>query len=802
MNRPALLCAALLSCALTAQAAATLWEVKSLMLAGRYEEAEALLEQAPDTDPEALRLRVDLAKRKGNSAAVEGYARRLLQLYEMGRLATAAAIGQAAYAAWQLDRWKDANDLYLEAAKLGPLPVTVLVDWGNLYLEKYNAAEAESIFREAFNSPASTTGLDGAHAGLARALRAQSKEGSDQAAQKALELNPQNLEAFTFYASLALEEEDWKEAQSWIDKGLQLNRKYLPLLELRCALHYFREETERFQKTQQQVLEINPHNGALFEKLGEAAVGKRRLEEAVKFYRESIRRNSRQWSALAALGVNLLRLGEEEEGKRILEEAYANDPFNIWTVNTLRLLDSFDRFVKLESTHFSIRLHEKEAEALRPYVQELAERCLATLEQKYNHKVSGKYVLELYPDHEDFAVRTLGLPGLGALGATFGRIVAMDSPSARPSGKFHWGSTLWHEVAHVVTLSFSRSRAPRWLSEGISMMEERQATEGWGEYLTPEFVEAYRKSQLLPLAELNSGFVRPKSPLQLELSYFQAGWICEFLVSRFGFEKIPAMLAVFAQGKTTETAFKEILGQSLEEVDRQFKEELDRVLKPLVPRLDTSVLTALSQNIQEQELEDLLQLLSRHPESYFLNLRAGKELHTAGKNEEAIRYLLRALQLFPTFAGRGSPYDLLAKIYLERGEADKAIEILRQWWKIAPRLADNGVKLASLLAEKSELEEAAKYLEEVMYVNPLDAAAHQKLGELYLKLGAGQKAVLEFAVLLNLKPHDLAAAHYGLAQALFQSGQAQAARRQVLLSLEIAPGYEEAQKLLLKLVQP
>ena len=49
--------------------------------------------------------------------------------------------------------------------------------------------------------------------------------------------------------------------------------------------------------------------------------------------------------------------------------------------------------------------------------------------------------VEVYPDHEDFAVRTMGMPGLGALGVTFGYVVAMDSPSGRPPGTFHWAST-------------------------------------------------------------------------------------------------------------------------------------------------------------------------------------------------------------------------------------------------------------------------------------------------------------------------------------------------------------------------
>ena len=41
--------------------------------------------------------------------------------------------------------------------------------------------------------------------------------------------------------------------------------------------------------------------------------------------------------------------------------------------------------------------------------------------------------VEVYPDHEDFAVRTMGMPGLGALGVAFGYVVAMEErPSYRP----------------------------------------------------------------------------------------------------------------------------------------------------------------------------------------------------------------------------------------------------------------------------------------------------------------------------------------------------------------------------------
>jgi hypothetical protein len=49
--------------------------------------------------------------------------------------------------------------------------------------------------------------------------------------------------------------------------------------------------------------------------------------------------------------------------------------------------------------------------------------------------------VEVYPDHEDFAVRTMGMPGWALLGVTFETVIAMDSPSGRPPGSFHWAST-------------------------------------------------------------------------------------------------------------------------------------------------------------------------------------------------------------------------------------------------------------------------------------------------------------------------------------------------------------------------
>src|SRR5262249_26953590 len=154
-----------------------------------------------------------------------------------------------------------------------------------------------------------------------------------------------------------------------------------------------------------------------------------------------------------------------------LESSFKIDPYDAVTLNLLRLLDSLDAFTTLRDGDVVMRLHKDEAPVLQEYAIPLAHQALNTLSARYQFTPTGPILVEIFPKHDDFAVRTLGLPGMiGALGACFGRVVTMDSPKARP-GEFQWEATLWHELAHVITLQMSSQRLPRWLSEGISTYE-------------------------------------------------------------------------------------------------------------------------------------------------------------------------------------------------------------------------------------------------------------------------------------------------------------------------------------------
>jgi hypothetical protein len=288
-------------------------------------------------------------------------------------------------------------------------------------------------------------------------------------------------------------------------------------------------------------------------------------------------------SAGMQLGINLMRVGDLEEEKA-LQQAFDGDPFNVrfnrWTCSTM------DKFARLESEHFVFRMAKEDEPTLSRHAPRLAEEVYARLSERYGFKPAGPIQLEIFPDHEGFAVRTLGLPGLGALGVCFGKVIAMDSPRARKSGSFNWGSTLWHEFAHVITLQMTRHNVPRWFSEGISVYEERRARPGWGDDLSAHFLRAYQEGKALKVSELNAGMMRPKFPEQIAFSYYQASLVCELIEEKFGFAKIKEALSLFAENLATEEVFRRALGWDMATLDREYGSLLDRRVRASAAHLD------------------------------------------------------------------------------------------------------------------------------------------------------------------------------------------------------------------------
>ena len=89
----------------------------------------------------------------------------------------------------------------------------------------------------------------------------------------------------------------------------------------------------------------------------------------------------------------------------------------------------------------------------------------------------------------------------------------------------------------------------------------------------------------------------------------------------------------------------------------------------------------------------------------------------------------------------------------------------------------------------------------VELIDPFEMERHRQLAELYEARGEWLYATRSRTAVLDLDPVDRAGAHYELARTLVALGDLEAARQQVLRSLEIAPMYGDGLELLLTIVE-
>ncbi len=693
--------------------------------------------------------------------------------------------------------FQDALRAYDEAVAADPGSLEPRILIGELFLDKYNGPEADAELKEVLQrNPSHPRAL----LGLARAMEFNGTVGLMDQVDKALEQNENLVEARIFKARLLLKAENHEEARSELRRALEVNPTSLEALSVLAASHYLRGETGEYGRIRDQVTALSPTYAELYNDIADLSVESRKYLEATRVAEEAIRIDSLSWRAYGILGMNQLRLGLIEEARANLETAFEGDPHSVWFYNTLELLDTFEYYdVDDEDPRFLFVLHGRESALLQPYIEQIAEEAFEALVERYGgYEPPLPIRIEVYPNHGDFSVRTIGLAGMGALGVTFGSLLAMDSPAARPVGDFNWASVLWHELAHVFHLGLTEHEVPRWFSEGLAVHEQRRAREGWGHQPAPGFLNRYREGMLLPVSELNSGFVQPSYPEQVVDSYLQASLVFDFIETRWGLQAIRDMLRGYRDGRATPELMENLLGISMDELDRDFdayfQQRFAGPLKALEPPVNSPGIPSSPQTI-----EDWTRVVRENPGNFPARLALGIMLFQEERLEEAEEHLRAALGLFPEYGGMDSPYWFLAQLHQQREETEQAADALARLAALNESHYVAFLQLAELRTELGDAEGAAEAMDAAVLIYPYEVELHDRLAQAHEAGGDATGAVRERRAIVALAPADLAGAYFDLALAYVAAGDPAQARRAILRALEIAPNFEAGLELLLDL---
>ncbi len=737
----------------------------------------------------------------------------LVEAYYEGIITETSEMAMAAQASWALGNFHEANQIFRDAILDDPDAVDVKVQWGYLFLEKYNEADASGLFQEVLTKNEDhVPGL----IGLAKTL---ANERARILLNQVLEINPNTVPAFEALAESYIQEDEFKTAKDYLNRALKVNPEALESRTLLAAIAVLEEQPAEQERQQNAVKQVHPTYAKFYSRVAEVLGRKYLFEEANQFAKQAVEVDPKYWKGYTTLGMNLLRLGDEAQGRDYLETSFENDPFNVWTLNTLRVLDVLDTYEVHHTENFTVKLSQADSVTLWPYLEPLLEEAWTKLTKKYQFTPKSPVLIELFEKHEDFAVRTLGLPNIGPLvGVCFGQVITMDSPRAlMAANPANWQEILWHEFVHVITLQMTRNRMPRWLSEGISVYEEHEGRPEWGRKESLELTKAFHEGKILGMRELNDGFTKASSTADLSFAYYQSYLVVEYIVEHYGFDDLLVLIRQYSGSRDMETIFLNTFKQSLDEFEIGFFDWIEQRVKAL----DLFVLQTdphhagdghghgVRRNMMDTEYqawnrEFLLKRMrfrvQQQPRDFLAVFQLGLLLYREQEYDEAITYLKIAQDLVPDYNAYPNPHQVLAEIYETQGKSKQRLEQLQKLVRFQQHDFELPYELAQIEYKQGNHAQAIYYLERVLAVNPYHQETHRLLAKMASESSDYATAIREYKILLHQDTTDPVDAHTNLAEMLLKAGNKPEAKQHAISALEIAPTYERAQDILLSVI--
>ena len=560
-------------------------------------------------------------------------ARRLLDpladLYQDGKVSAALDLVAVARSLALNDFFKDANEVMAEASEAAATDAerkAVEGAWGVLFLSKYNFRDADIAFRKAlaFDSHEADATL-----GMAR-IDLDSDHAIDKARQRLdalLQRTPESIRALCLRAEVALHDEETAKARALVDKAATLAPKHREVLTLRTTLALLRDDARAAKAAMAASLAVHPSDArplvvaAHYLELGH------RYREVVSTLREAIAIDPEDGRAHAALGLGLSRMADDDGARKHLLQASKLDPYHVRTANVLQVL--YDGVLRqmdlLTGRAVDLRVHRSERLAYERTVLPFLQESHDQLAVRYGFSPSRPLQVEVFPTTEQFSVRTVGLPRLGAHAVCFGHLITSRSPSEEP---FNWKLVLHHELAHVFHIQATSGRVPRWLTEGLAMRESERLDPRYHMIFERALYDRLGSGRLAQISTFNLAFTQAKSGQEIMLAYYQAFFLVRYLEESFGFDKLRQLVAGHKDETPTPALVQAIYGQSAAALDAAFA----AWLRSRLARFDADYRPTFA-GIQAA-LEGPWQ---RDESSAASTLRAWREAVHAGKDSRAAR---------------------------------------------------------------------------------------------------------------------------------------------------------------------
>lgn len=623
-------------------------------------------------------------------------------------------------------------------------------------------------------------------------------------------VNPNHPRVHAILVSKHLELGETEQALAAIESMLAINPVDTQFLSFRAVVEYLEDDVDGLDRTVEEVLDFNPVCSDLYQYLGQFASRHYRFKDGAAFQRSALELDPDNRRARENYSLDLLRLGQEEEGRAQLDQVFEDNPYSVMAFNLLELMDTLATFDVVERGDFVLKLPVSESPIMAGTSLDLLDEAMVEFEEKYGVAIEKPVLIEMFDNHDDFMVRSVGLPGnVGHMGICFGKLITMDTPSVRPTGSFNWRSVLWHEFVHVITLQKTKNLMPRWLSEGISVYEEGVYSQSFHNRLDPSHLKVLLADGKPTVSDLHLLFTKTPSADHLMFGYFMSGEFVQFYVEAYGFDALRDALDLIAQKESAEAALMTAAAVDMGALNKGFHAYLDVQLKPYEAIYgkvleDHSLRAMLTEGFKieglespEEERDELAEQAKNAPHA--VAMRRAEGFLKDEKYDEALEAFDEAFELFPDYDGEGAPLQQMAMIYKERQNETEFVETLERIVLTAPAELSATEELVRRYRKAGDTENMLRVAEWGLGIDPYSKEMHLAFLEGLVEQGHDARVLDELGLLLELDSGNWVDYRYQKSTVLARMKRVVEAKREVLTLLEEVPNYWKAQELLLEL---
>lgn len=629
----------------------------------------------------------------------------------------------------------------------------------------------------------------------AQALAGSGNNQMGEMLTKTLKANPNHVGAMLMFVDNSIDAEDYGQARDLLGQIKTINPNHPDAWAYEAVIAHLHSDHEKEKEARDKAMSTWTQNPEVDHLIGRKLSQKYRFSEGAEYQKASLKLKQDFSHARIQLAQDLLRLGHEHDGWQMAKDMHDADGYNVTAFNLMQLKSVIDDFATIQNEDFILRMDAQEAAIFGDQAMALLQEAKSVICDKYDIELDHPIIVEIFPNQSDFGVRTFGMPhNPGFLGVCFGDVITANSPSSRIGRNSNWRAVLWHEFCHVVTLNLTKNKMPRWLSEGISVFEELQRNPAWGQHMSPDYRQRVMRNEMTPIGELSGAFLNAESGEDMQFAYYQSSLVVAFIVENYGMDALKNILTDLGEGIPINDAITERT-LDVEELDEAFiawaKAKASKLGETLTwDEPDPNLISAAE---MPAELEG-------NPTNYYLLIGTARQ-HVQNENwEEAETVLNTLLEAYPEQRGLNGALYLAAFVAGKQDDTVREREHLEKLAAIDGDVSEAYMRLINIAGDAEEWESMKLNAERFLAVNPLSAQPYKALAAASERLEDIPTAIKARQTLIKLNPLDPALAHYELARLLHAEGPDEA-KRQVLMALEEAPRYQDAQRLLLTLVK-